>query len=94
MAAEKHRMYVAMHGHSDVRDTNHFSTLLLPLWRCRSYFKVNLDIGHFWVAGFDPVAYIQQEHANITNIHLKDRLRSNGADLPWGQEGPYHTPLP
>jgi sugar phosphate isomerase/epimerase len=92
--AEKHRMAVAMHGLANVKDTNHFSspeTFAVALGMS-NYFKVNLDIGHFWVAGFDPVSYIEQQHANITNIHIKDRLRS-GEDVPWGGEGPDHTPL-
>lgn len=93
--AEKHQMYVAMHGHDNVKDTNHFSTpeSFATALETSKYFKVNLDMGHFWVAGFDPVAYIEKEHANITNIHIKDRLRSTGEDLPWGQEGPDHAPL-
>jgi sugar phosphate isomerase/epimerase len=91
---EKHRMYVAIHGHSDVKNSNQFSspaTFAAGL-ELSKYFKVNLDIGHFWAAGFDPVAYIQQEHANITNLHLKDRLKNEGANVPWG-EGPDHTPV-
>ena len=49
------------------------------------YFKVNLDIGHFTAADFDPVAYIREHHADITNIHVKDRKKSQGDNTPWGQ---------
>jgi sugar phosphate isomerase/epimerase len=49
------------------------------------YFKVNLDIGHFTAANFDAVAYIQQHHGDITNLHIKDRKRNQGETSPWGQ---------
>ncbi len=49
------------------------------------YLKVNLDIGHFVSADFDPVAYIREHHADITNLHLKDRKKHQGDNMPWGQ---------
>jgi sugar phosphate isomerase/epimerase len=92
--ADRHRMYVAMHGHSDVKDINQFSspTTFATAMEWSKYFRVNLDIGHFWAAGFDPVDYIRKEHANITNLHLKDRLRNDGPNVPWS-EGAGHTPI-
>ena len=48
-------------------------------------FKVNLDVGHFTAAEFDPVAYLREHHADITNLHLKDRKQNQGDNLPWGQ---------
>ena len=49
------------------------------------YFKVNLDIGHFTAANFDALAYMREQHANITNLHLKDRKKNQGDNMPWGQ---------
>ncbi len=49
------------------------------------YFKVNLDIGHFTAANFDARGYIRQHHADITNLHLKDRKKNQGDNMPWGQ---------
>ena len=49
------------------------------------YFKVNLDIGHFTAANYDAVAYIREHHAKITNLHLKDRKKNQGDNVPWGQ---------
>lgn len=91
---ERHRMYVTMHGHSNTKDPNEFSgpQSFAAAMKMSKYFKVNLDIGHFWAAGFDPVAYIREEHSNITNLHIKDRLKNDGPNVPWS-EGPGHTPI-
>jgi sugar phosphate isomerase/epimerase len=85
--AEKHRMVVAMHGHSNTSDPNEFSTpeSFAAAMKMSKYFKVNLDIGHFTAANFDPLAYIREHHADITNLHLKDRKKNQGDNLPWGQ---------
>lgn len=92
--AEGHRTYVAMHGHSSVKDPNQFSSpaTFATALSWSKYFRINLDIGHFWAAGFDPVAFMQEQHANITNLHLKDRLKNDGPNVAWS-EGPDHTPI-
>ena len=36
-------------------------------------------------AGYDPLPYIEQHHGRITNLHLKDRKKNNGMNLPWGE---------
>jgi sugar phosphate isomerase/epimerase len=91
---EKHQMYVAVHGHSNGKDANEFSSpqSFEAAMKMSKYFRVNLDIGHFWAAGFDPVAYIREKHANITNLHIKDRLKNDGPNVAWS-EGPGHTPI-
>jgi sugar phosphate isomerase/epimerase len=85
--AEKHQMAVAMHGHSRVDDPNEFATpaSFAAALKLSKYFKVNLDIGHFTAGNFDPVAYVREHHADITNLHLKDRKRNQGDNMPWGQ---------
>jgi sugar phosphate isomerase/epimerase len=85
--ADKHQMIVAMHGHSNRSDPNEFCTpdSFAAAIRMSKRFKVNLDIGHFTAADFDPVAYIREHHADITNLHLKDRKKHQGDNLPWGQ---------
>ena len=32
-----------------------------------------------------PVAYIKEHHDRITNLHLKDRKKNHGPNMPWGQ---------
>ena len=85
--AERHQMVVAMHGHSNTTDPNEFATAqsFAAAMKLSKYFKVNLDIGHFAAANFDPVAYLREHHADITNLHIKDRRRNQGDNVPWGQ---------
>ena len=84
--AEKHRMVVAMHNHSNIKDPNEFATpeSFAAAKALSKYFKVNLDIGHFTAANYDPVAYMREHHADITNLHIKDRRSNQGANTPWG----------
>jgi len=85
--AEKHKMIMAMHGHSNTKDPNQFSSpeSFAAALKMSQYFKVNLDIGHFTAANFDAVSYVREHHADITNLHLKDRKRNQGDNMPWGQ---------
>jgi len=85
--AEKHKIVVGLHGHSNISDPNEFATpeSFAAAMKMSKYFKVNLDVGHFFAANYDPVAYIREHHANITNLHLKDRKKNQGDNTPWGQ---------
>ncbi len=94
--AERHQMLVAVHNHSNTSDPNEFArpesfaaaTALSP------FVRVNLDIGHFTAANYDPVAYLREHHALISNLHLKDRRRDQGANVPWGTgDTPIHEVL-
>jgi sugar phosphate isomerase/epimerase len=85
--AEKHKMIVAMHGHSNIKDPEQFAKpeSFQAAMDMSKYFWVNLDIGHFSAAGYDPVAYIKEHHDRITNLHLKDRKKDQGDNVPWGE---------
>jgi len=84
--AEKHKMVVAMHNHSQVNNPNEFATTesLSTALGLSKYFRINLDIGHFTAANYDAVAYIREHHDRITNLHLKDRKKNQGDNVPWG----------
>jgi sugar phosphate isomerase/epimerase len=85
--ADKHRIVVGLHGHSNIDDPNEFATpeSFAAAMKMSKYFKVNLDVGHFTAANYDAVAYIREHHASITNLHLKDRKKNQGDNMPWGQ---------
>jgi sugar phosphate isomerase/epimerase len=85
--AEKHKIYIAFHGHSNTKDPNEFATpeSFETALAISKYFRINLDIGHFSAAGYDPVDYIQKHHDRITHLHLKDRKKNDGANMPWGE---------
>jgi sugar phosphate isomerase/epimerase len=85
--ADKHNMIVAFHGHSDVKDPNQFAkpeAFAQALAMSKEY-AINLDIGHFVAANYDPVEYIKAQHDHILILHLKDRKRDQGPNTPWGQ---------
>jgi len=85
--ADKHKLPVAFHGHSNVTDSDEFAKpeSFAAAMSYSKYHGVNLDIGHFTAANYDAVAYINEHHDRITNLHLKDRKKNQGANLPWGQ---------
>jgi sugar phosphate isomerase/epimerase len=85
--AEKHQMVVAMHGHSNTKDPNQFAKpeSFTQAMAMSKYFKINLDIGHFTAAGYDAVAYIDENHQNIMLLHLKDRKKDDSANTAWGE---------
>jgi sugar phosphate isomerase/epimerase len=85
--ADTHKMNIGMHGHSNIKDPNEFATpeSFATAMKLSKFIKVNLDIGHFAAADFDPVAFIKEHHADITNLHLKDRKRHQGDNMPWGE---------
>jgi sugar phosphate isomerase/epimerase len=85
--ADKHRIRVGFHNHSNLKDPNEVATpeSFTACMDASKYHGVNLDIGHFTAANFDAVAYLDANHARITNLHLKDRGRDQGNNVPWGQ---------
>jgi sugar phosphate isomerase/epimerase len=86
--ADKHKIVVAMHGHSNIKDPNQFAKpeSFEAAMKMSKYFKINLDIGHFYAAGYDPVDYLNRNHKDIVVLHIKDRKRpDNGPNMPWGE---------
>jgi sugar phosphate isomerase/epimerase len=85
--AEKYKITVGVHGHNNVKDPNEFATpeSFAKAMALSKSIGVNLDIGHFTAANFDAVAYIEEHHDRITNLHLKDRKKSDGPNVPFGE---------
>jgi sugar phosphate isomerase/epimerase len=86
--AQKYKIMVGFHGHDNTFNSDEFSTpetFARAMKGASPYIGVNLDIGHFVAAGGDPVAYIREHHQQIVTLHIKDRKKNHGANLPFGQ---------
>ena len=85
--AKKHQMRVGMHNHSRIHE-NEFATPAnfdAARMGTSEFIAINLDIGHFTAANFDPVSYLAKEHADIVTLHIKDRKRDQGDNVPFGE---------
>ena len=85
--ADKHKMTIGFHGHDATDDPNEFATpeSFATAMAYSKYHGINLDIGHFTAGNYDPLPYIREHHARITNLHLKDRKKDHGKNVPWGE---------
>ena len=87
--ADKHKMMVGFHGHANTTDPDEVAKpeSFTAVMAASKYHGANMDIGHYTEAGYDPVAFIKEHHARITNLHLKDKKKASngGGNTPWGQ---------
>ncbi len=85
--AKQHQIYVAMHNHSNLKP-NEFARpedFAEAMAGKSKYIAINLDIGHFTAAGYDPVSFLQENHERIITLHIKDRKKNQGENVPFGQ---------
>jgi sugar phosphate isomerase/epimerase len=86
--AQHYRILVGFHNHDETWDPDQFSNAASferGLKGTSGWVGVNLDIGHFVAANSDPVLFLRKWHSRIVTLHLKDRKRNHGRDLPWGK---------
>jgi sugar phosphate isomerase/epimerase len=86
--AKQHKVKVGLHNHSVIHD-NEFATPA-DFERAitgpgREWMAINLDIGHFTAANFDPVKFLAKHHARVVTLHIKDRKRDQGPNVPFGE---------
>jgi sugar phosphate isomerase/epimerase len=85
-AAVRHRVVVGMHNHSRFEPSEFATPDDFTRAMNRSpQIAVNLDIGHFTAANFDAVAFLREHHARIVTLHIKDRKRDDGPNMPLGE---------
>ena len=79
--ADKHRLMVGYHGHAETSVAD-----FEKVFGYAAHNGANLDIGHY-VAGqnMSPMPFIQKHHDRITHIHIKDRKRNGGPNVPFGE---------
>ena len=80
--ADKHKMMIGFHNHAKLKADAYDSGILSS----SKYLGIQLDIGHF-VAGTNqsPIPVIENFPDRIFALHLKDRKKNNGPNMPWGQ---------
>ena len=85
--ADKYKIMLGFHGHDQVDHPDEVSTeeTFKTVMAASKYHGANLDIGHYTAANGDPLDFIQKYHDRITNLHLKDRKKNHGGNVPWGQ---------
>lgn len=87
--ADKHKLQVGFHGHANTTNPDEVATpeSFAAVMAESKYLGANLDVGHYTEAGYDPVAFLQQYHGRITNLHLKDMKKASngGGYTPFGQ---------
>jgi sugar phosphate isomerase/epimerase len=83
---EKHRMEVAFHGHINTANPNEFAgpESFRKALAMSPFARINLDIGQFLGAGFDAVPFIEEQHAKIPVMHIRDGQRGQRGKVPWG----------
>jgi sugar phosphate isomerase/epimerase len=80
--ADKHEMMLGFHNHTEIRPDTYDGDIL----SYGKYLGIQLDVGHY-VAGTNQSAIpmIEKFHDRIIALHLNDRKKNKGLNMPWGQ---------
>lgn len=80
--ADKHKIMVGFHNHMQLTPTTYDGHIL----SYGKYLGINFDIGHYWAAtNQSPIPLIEKHRDRILSVHLKDRRKNNGPNMPFGQ---------
>ncbi len=77
---------VAMHNHSNLKADEYARPEdFEKAMHGNSNIAINLDIGHFTAANYDPVEYLEKMHKHVVTLHIKDRKKDQGGNFPFGE---------
>ena len=80
--ADEHEIIVAFHNHTQITPTTYDGDIL----SFGKHLGINLDIGHYVAGtGESPIPFIERHHERIISLHVKDRMKNDGANTPWGE---------
>lgn len=72
---------IAFHNHAQIAADTYDGALL----GYSDHFKINFDIGNYVAANDDdPLRFVKKYRDRLASIHVKDRRRRNGPELPFG----------
>jgi sugar phosphate isomerase/epimerase len=85
--AAKHGILVALHNSSNRQDPDAIATpeSFRAALALSKNFQLNLDIGSFTAANFEPVAFLEENRASLSHIQIKDRTRNGGRNEAFGE---------
>ncbi|OHB63915.1 MAG: hypothetical protein A2Y77_13610 [Planctomycetes bacterium RBG_13_62_9] len=79
--ADKHKIWIGFHNHTQLKPTTYDGEVL----SYGKYLGINFDAGHYLVGtGESPIPFIEKYHERIVSLHLKDRTKAGG-NVAWGQ---------
>jgi len=80
--ADRHGIAVGFHNHTQITPTTYDGDILSH----GKNLAINLDIGHY-VAGTNesPLPLIEKHASRILSLHIKDRKKDNGPNMPFGE---------
>jgi len=80
--ADRHGIVVGFHNHTQLKPDTYDGDILSH-GKCLG---INLDIGHY-VAGTSqsPMPLVEKHQKRILSLHLKDRKKNNGPNMPFGE---------
>jgi len=79
--AREYDVDIAFHNHAQIAADTYDGALL----GYSDHFKINFDVGNYVAANDDdPCAFVRRYRDRLASIHIKDRRRNDGPEMPFG----------